>query len=359
MKPKQLLTLRGIPTLPALSADGWEETRQTLIETLLREEYGRDLPEPEALFFEEEEQTKPESRFAAGLAPLRRVWAVGTLCGRPFRFPFVAMIPTGEGPYPFFVLNNFHAEVPNRYFPAEEIANKGFAVFSLFYKDVTSDDGDFTDGLAGCLYPDGIRRNADDPGKIVMWAWANRRVLDYALRLPQIDGENAAVIGHSRLGKTALVTAMLDTRFRYAAANDSGCSGDALSRGNIGEQISDITRRFPYWFCENYKRYADTAPATFDQHMLLAAIAPRTVMTGAAVEDTWADPDSQYLSMVAASGAWESLGLRGFVAPERMPRVGDDFRQGDLCYHLREGGHYLSRADWNVYLSVIREKMGK
>ena len=36
------------------------------------------------------------------------------------------------------------------------------------------------------------------------------RVMDYALTLPGTDADNVAILGHSRLGKTALVTAMMD-----------------------------------------------------------------------------------------------------------------------------------------------------
>ena len=221
---------------------------------------------------------------------------------------------------------------------------------------MTSDNDDYTNGLAGLIYPDGVRKNATDSGKIMMWAWANMRVMDYAMQLPQLDHKNGAIAGHSRLGKTSLVTGMLDERFQYIISNDSGCSGTAITRGKVGEQISQITKRFPYWFCENYKKYVDHNDLTFDQHMLLATIAPRTVLIGSAVEDVWADPDSEYLSCVAASFAWENLGEKGFVAPDRLPVVGADFREGNICYHLRDGLHYFSRRDWGVYMSIIQEK---
>ena len=168
---------------------------------------------------------------------------------------------------------------------------------------------------------------------------------------------NAAVIGHSRLGKTALLTGALDERFKFVIANNSGCSGDAITKEKKGEHIAKITEVFPFWFCENYKKYADESLLTFDQHMLIAAVAPRHFLSGAAVEDTWADPESQLLSCHAASVVWDKLGHKGLIAPDRYAEVGEHFSDGNISYHLRSGRHYLSRYDWNVYMEYIKKNL--
>ena len=80
------------------------------------------------------------------------------------------------------------------------------------YQDVTSDDGDFTNGLAGMIYPD-EKRGKTQCGKIGLWAWAAGRVMDYACTVPEIDHDRIGVVGHSRLGKTALLAGALDERF--------------------------------------------------------------------------------------------------------------------------------------------------
>lgn len=95
----------------------------------------------------------------------------------------------------------------------------------------------------------------------------------------------------------------------------------------------------------------------FDQHFLLAAIAPRYVCGGGALEDTWADPFSQYLCYVAAGEVYELLGKPGFIHPNRMAKAGDIFHKGSLGYHLREGIHYHSRYDWNRYMDFIKKKL--
>ena len=352
---QEMLQQRGVPAIPATDAEGWEKLRREYIQLLCREEYGTPLPPPTELYFEEIPPAKVRS-FCAGEADLKHMIARGTVCGKPFSFPFTAAIPKDGDKIPFFVHCNFESAVHNKYSPTEEIINHGFALISVCHNDVTSDNDDFTNGLAAAVIPDPDHRAPDAPGKIAMWAWASMRLLDYALTQDRLDPTRAAVIGHSRLGKTALVTGMLDPRFAYVISNDSGCSGAAITRGKVGEQLGGIANRFYYWFCENYKKYTDHSTLPFDQHMLIAASAPRTVMVGSALEDTWADPDSEFLSCVAASPAWQAFGMPGFIAPDRLPAPGDRFEEGNICYHLRTGAHYLSRKDWHVYMDVILQK---
>ena len=323
-------------------------SKEEMIDILQREEYGYLPPKPEKITFTVEEDVIP--KFCAGNAVCNKVTANCVISGKAFSFPFYATLPTEKGKYPFFIHINFRPDNPDRYMPTEEIIDNGFAVFSLFYEDVTSDDGDFTDGLAGVLLPDGVR-NATDPGKIAMWAWAAQRVMDYAETLSDIlDLGCATVCGHSRLGKTALFTAMTDERFAFSYSNNSGCSGDALARGTNGERVADICKNFPFWFCENYKEYCNNEEnMPFDQHYLLASIAPRNVLVGSAAEDAWADPVSQFLCCVAAGKAFE----KEFSCENRLPKIDDKYLQGDLGFHMRKGKHYFSRKDWQRLIEFI------
>ena len=357
---EQILRQRGVAELADFDAESRAEVMNGYAQLLFDREYGRPLPPPTALSFEKLPLDRYGKVFCAGKATSRRVIAHSVVCGREFSFPFTAVIPTKPGKYPFFVHNNFTDGSPDKYMPTEELVDNGFAVFSLCYTDVTSDSDDFSDGLAGAVLS-GCKtcadRAPDDPGKIAMWAWASMRVMDYCMTLDCLDRENGAIIGHSRLGKTALFTGMSDGRFRYVISSCAGCSGDAITAGKAGEHIADITKNFPYWFCNNYKNYIDESKLDLDQHMLMAQTAPRILMVGSAEDDIWADPDSQMLACRAASKAWENLGLSGFVAPDRLPVPGDNFDDGEICFHLREGLHYLSREDWNIYMASIKKHM--
>jgi len=352
------LSERALPKVWDEKQTDWTLRRRELRELLQREVYGY-LPEaPQAIRFVPLPGEATDGNFCAGKASVRRILLEAELNGKRISFPFCAVIPRNQSNLPFFVHINFRDQVPDKYMPTQEIVDNGFAVFSFCYLDVTTDDGDFDNGLAGAIFR-GRPREQHDCGKIAMWAWAASRVMDYCQTLDCLDLRRGAVVGHSRLGKTALVAGMMDPRFSCAISNDSGCAGAALARGNQGERVSDITRNFPFWFAPNYLQYSDNETTMpFDQHFLLAACAPRAVYVASAAEDAWADPNSEYLSCCAAGAVYERLGLTGFVHPDRLPQCADTFHDGSIGYHLRAGRHYLSREDWNQFfrfLSKIHE----
>lgn len=336
---KEMLKQRNIPKLLS---------REEMLEIMQREVYGYLPPAPNKISFTTERLKNPTF---AGKATADRVTAHCVLPGgMEFSFPFVAILPTKGEKHPFFIHINFRPDIPDRHQPTEELIDNGFAVLTFCYQDVTSDDGDMTNGLAGVLYPNG-QRKLSDPGKIAMWAWAAQRLMDYAQSLSCLDQSRAVVCGHSRLGKTALLCGATDTRFPFVYSNDSGCSGAAISRAKVGESVTRICTRFPYWFCEQYWSYKNREEEMpFDQHYLLASIAPRKVGVGSATEDEWADPVSEQLCCFAAAPAFPN----GFVCPDRQAVADDAFFEGDIGYHLRSGTHYLSREDWHQLIKFIK-----
>lgn len=340
---KSMLDALALPPVPA--------NRQTLVRTLLQEEYGV-IPPVDCRV--EGRVMREDRRFCAGKAPLKTVELTLTLPQGTCAFPVQLAVPRAPGEHPLLVLLNFSPDVPDCYLPSEEIADRGYAVLSVGYQDVSPDaDDGFATGL-GRLLRAAAREagvpQAQLPGKLAVWAWAASRMLDWALTQPGVRQERTALVGHSRLGKTALLAGMLDERFACVFANASGCSGAAITRGKRGEHVRDITGTFPFWFCENYRRYADNEAALpFDQHWLLAAQAPRLTYVSSAEDDEWAGPEHEFLSCVAAGGAWET----GLVTPDRLPRCGEALHEGCLGYHLRPGMHYLSREDWGRFLDFL------
>lgn len=346
--------LQFVDGKPVHSAADWQLRRRELLEILQREEYGYMPPAPKEV---RGEVTDTVEKCCAGHARLETIRISFDTPKGEFSFPVKFFCPVKEGKYPLFLLINFRPDAYDMYFPAEEIIDNGFALAMIYYNDITTDDGDMANGLSGCY----ARTNPDtDWGKLGMWAWGMSRALDYFVTRPEIDTDNIAVIGHSRLGKTALWCGATDERVKFTFANDSGCGGSALeqTKHEGGETIEVMNRVFPFWFCGNRQQYAnhiDQMP--FDQHFLVGAIAPRYVALGGAQQDVWADPYSEQLCCIAASPAWEICGKQGFVGPETFANVGDDFAEGSVGFHYRDGVHFLGRADWLSYMAFFKAHM--
>ncbi len=340
---KEILDSRGVPQL---------KTREEMLDMLQKEEYGYMPPRPDKFSWSEKIDIE---NFCAGKATLKRVTLTSEIYGESFSFPIYAAVPKKEGKYPFFVYISFRNQETDRYMPVEEIIDNGFAVLSFCYEDVSNDCNDFEDGLAGIITRK-LGRGATTPGKLAMWAWAAQRVMDYAESIESLDLSLATVCGHSRLGKTALLCAATDERFFLGYSNNSGCSGAAIARGTKGETVKDICEtRFPYWFCENYFKYIENEDKLpFDQHWLIASIAPRRAYVASAREDQWADPENEFLGCVGASPIYEQYGKEGFVTPEKFPEVGDVLHDGMIGYHLRAGTHYFGREDWQKVMAYIK-----
>ena len=230
---------------------------------------------------------------------------------------------------------------------------RGYAVATMNYHDIYPDSPALRgQGIAPLLrgYQEENLRKGNEWGAIGIWAWGYSRIADYLEKEKQIDKKRMVVLGHSRLGKTALWAGVQDNRFKVVISNDSGCGGAALAKRVFGENIARITANFPHWFCPNFNFYAENEAALpFDQHELLALIAPRHVYVASAEDDQWADPKGEYLSAYYAGVVWELYGMHGL--PSDTPPDIHQPQHFDVGYHIRAGKHDVTEYDWKCYLA--------
>ncbi len=239
--------------------------------------------------------------------------------------------------------------------PIESIIQSGCGVATMYYWDIAPDKNDFSTGVYPLLYKQNqLKPNDDQWGALAAWAWGLSRALDYLETDKNLDAKKVVVIGHSRLGKAALWAGALDQRFAGIISNNSGCGGAAISRGKEGETIGKMNANFPNWACGNFKKYSDhESNLPFDQHMLLAMMAPRPLYVASASEDQWADPKSEYMSAFYATDVYKFYGLKG-LETNIFPKIEEPIF-GQVSYHIRNGKHDILAYDWNNFIQFTRQ----
>lgn len=235
-------------------------------------------------------------------------------------------------------------DMDNGHWPVEAMMDMNHGISGFYATDAQEDDGSFAGGLAA-VFGTGKERKETEWGVLAIWAFAARCVLDYLQTLPEIDSGKIGVTGHSRCGKAALWAGVTDTRFAWVMPNNSGCCGAALLRGKHGENMASINLMMPYWFAPGFGKYVGREQELpFDQHTVLALVAPRLLHVASGSTDFWADPMGEHRSTVLASEVYRLYGNPAMA--EAFPEVNSPVTAGAVGYHLRQGPHLLTEYDW-------------
>ena len=272
-----------------------------------------------------------------------------------FSFPCHLVLPKAEEKVPVFLYLSFEPGYVEELLPIEEIIDGGFGVVCYCYEDIITTD---KEGCATGIGVFGGRVTDDAWGKVAMWAWAASRVMDYLVTREEIDHNRIAVVGHSRLGKAALVAGAKDPRFSLVISNDSGGGGAAIFRGKEGEMIKNFHEGGTscLWFAKNFPKYEHREwEMPFDMHFLTALIAPRNLYIASSDQDHHADPLSEFLNAVETSKVYRLFGKEGLVTRDRIPETNQVLGEGNIGYHRRSGTHFLGRFDWQQFMAYRKD----
>lgn len=367
--PDPLLLPDGTPVTDPQT--WWDIRRPEILSLFEHEVYGKTPPANKRPVYK---IPVKERAVLNGKAMLREIDIIFIAEERNYTLSLLLILPRTRTPVPVFLGLNFDGNhtITDDYdiavsknweaaghsrgedslsWPVDLIVERGYGLATLYYGDIDPDvDDGFQDGIHPLFYEPGqTKPRSDEWGSIGAWAWGLSRAMDYLETDSAIDPLKVMLIGHSRLGKTALWAGAQDQRFAGVISNNSGCGGAALSMRTFGETVGAINARFPHWFCGNFRKYdGNEAALPIDQHMLLALVAPRPVYVASAQDDLWADPKGEFLAALHADPVYRLLDTEGLPAKEQPPL--NQPVMGTIGYHIRSGGHALTRYDWEQYL---------
>ena len=236
----------------------------------------------------------------------------------------------------------------------QQVLAKGWGYAILSPTSYQADNGaGLTEGIIG-LVNKGQPRKLDDWGTLRAWAWGASRAVDYFETDKAVDAKQVGIEGHSRFGKTALVTMAYDSRFAVAYISSSGTGGAKLYRHVFGELTENLAAAGEYhWMAGNFLKYA--GPLTpgdmpVDSHELIALCAPRPVFigAGASVGDGWADARGMFLAESAAGPVYRLLGKQD-LGTTAFPPIETGLVDGDLGFRQHSGGH-TPGPNWPTFL---------
>ncbi|MHA1680203.1 MAG: glucuronyl esterase domain-containing protein [Promethearchaeota archaeon] len=199
--------------------------------------------------------------------------------------------------------------------------------------------------------------NEMEPGKwdfswgyVSIWAWGTSRVLDYLFTRDDVDKEHVIISGHSVNGKIALCAAAMDERFTMVNPSGSGCGGaaaylflDGLMPDGAFEQQTEPPEnlkaltshhRWYHWMAPKLHEFTDREEVLpFDQHFIMATIAPRLLFMTEGDVDWWANPLGVTSLYFPTNAVFEWLGCKD---------------NHGMVWH--KGGHFHSFGDREAVL---------
>jgi len=281
-----------------------------------------------------------------------------TVGGKSLTLTAAITRPGGSGPFPAVIgMGGGTGSLP-----ADIFTSRGIATISYNFGQVApwTQSGR---GMGGfyTLYPD------PTVGYFTAWAWGISRIIDGLYKVPEanIDLKHIAVTGCSFAGKMALYAGALDERIALTIAQEPGGGGDATWRFSqtIGASVEILTNAQSYgWYHQDVSQFNNqVTKLPFDQHEVMALIAPRALFVLGNPDYVWLADESGFVGCMAASSAWV-----GFRASDRFgfSKVGGhmhcalpDVQRPDVIAFVQKfllgdstANTYISTSPWSTDL---------
>lgn len=240
----------------------------------------------------------------------------------------------------------------------DSLFNRGYG-FATFHE---SDIGADIDTLNQGIFPFYPELDNEHGWKLISaWSWGLQRAIDYLHTDELIDTNKIIAFGHSRRGKTALLTAALDERVDMVVPHQSGTVGMALSKGRPMERPRRINKTFPNWFSDSFKELAKKPKKrlSFDQHYLVALVAPRPLLETVGTRDYWSSYWVSKKTINKASPVYELYGKKGVVGKGKLKKKKDfnSQKESNLLQVRRPFGHTMNGDYWSYILDFIELKL--
>lgn len=221
--------------------------------------------------------------------------------------------------------------------PVEDILRRGYGFAAIYPSQVVPDQANAGQQILDTLFPDTPNRS----GALAVWAdlfsVAGQTIED------QFGGRTLIAYGHSRFGKTALLSGAWSDDIDIVVAHQSGTLGASALDDKEGEPLDALVKDYPHWPGPALEALA-TRPNSLPVRPsnLLSLLAEKPVLLGNARRDVWSDP---WGAFTESKSAWES----DFGADDPS-----DFRPDDTkAYWLRPGTHGVVKEDWPAFLDFL------
>lgn len=243
------------------------------------------------------------------------------------------IIPKGNGPFPVIVEPGGRSGNTISTQNLERI-RRGYMICQYDRRDAE---------LMGAVYVE------NDMNQLEWWAWNAGRCVDYLYTRNDVDKNKIAVAGHSRGGKAALLTAVMDERIAAVIPSHPGTGAGTFNLWRYagekfgGESLEISTRQFPYWNNNRMRFFVGREnKMPFDSHFLLGLIAPRACLMSTGILDGVGEVWGDQQSYLEAKKVYKLLG-----------------KENALGFYASPGGHEVTPEMRKDYLDWLDMQFGK